>query len=412
MPAPSGTDTGQIKMFDPSQMMNNNANQPSVQLFNGQPETSNDQSQDYQQTQNGMVHNQNFQGQYYQNTDSQMNYGYQGQQFDPGQGQQFDPSQGQQFDHNQGQQFDLNQGQQFDPNQGQQFDQNQQYYWDPSQQMWLPQVPYQDYGQQWSNSDYQQPTQNSLNVNAEQFVPNYQQPGYDASQGQGFMTQDIGQGHTENDSLDLSQTSEGSTSFSQSNDTSGLGGLYHDGESSLSNSCANSIQDEKAQSQNLPHHVEQNDHIRTEISNESLSTVQFSSAGDVRDSIPNTEVSSLTGQMQGVSLYDNNNAESVGNDNTIQRTVGEQPPSFNVQHGSQEGGVVPESSPGGSQNSEGLSDWEVVPPHNLAVPGQQSEGSTHSREGSIDNNVQFFIGSSRNSEEGGTPESFMQVKLI
>lgn len=48
-----------------------------------------------------------------------------------------------------------------------------------------------------------------------------------------------------------------------------------------------------------------------------------------------------------------------------------------------------------SDDQQSLVDWEVVPPQNLIVPGN------HSRQSSTDNNVQFFIGSSRNSPGSG-----------
>ncbi|XP_060066100.1 uncharacterized protein LOC132546405 [Ylistrum balloti] len=48
-----------------------------------------------------------------------------------------------------------------------------------------------------------------------------------------------------------------------------------------------------------------------------------------------------------------------------------------------------------ADDQQSLGDWEVVPPQNLIVPGN------HSRQSSTDNNVQFFIGSSRNSPGSG-----------
>ncbi|XP_062604933.1 serine/threonine-protein kinase fray2-like [Saccostrea cucullata] len=370
---PAQQQTNGPSQFDPAQQDANTGHQQ--EAFNGQPENYN------------MGHDPSWNWNYAQQDPSQFGqnpnmYGHQGQMY---------------YDHNQGQWVFY-----------EQYDQTHGY--DPSQGNMQPE-------QQFNGSNIETPSGN-FPQNYNEYGGNY--TGYEYSENMGTNSHPLsdGQHHEQNtdqsvdsEKLDQSSTSQGMSGFFQNDDydTESNTGTYDSSfqESSLQNSL-NQMQEEK--------HA--GDVIKPEISGESLQTLNYStgSLDTAANAVSTPSVQQVTDQMQEMSMSTQGQFEDLKESETNTQ----HPPEGNdlnqsAIHGQVNStGNVSENVSGGSPHSDdqhGLSDWEVVPPESsqmLEVPGGETK---HSREGSLDNNVQFFIGSGKNSDDGSarhTPESSQQ----
>ncbi|KAJ8300915.1 hypothetical protein KUTeg_022434 [Tegillarca granosa] len=446
---PQNTTTGNIQFFNPGQFQNNSQQQefdltkPVQGADNSQKSALNGQIpgqhagdwnswgnsnwtvQNNQETNSvgqGHYHNQvqgydqssQNQGQVYQNQTEQYQQGHsdqvaefqgQNQYGYEGQGPYFDPSQ--QFNNQ-------------DPNVMQNWQQQQHHHFGQYnyQQNWNGQENHQNWNLQ-DNNVPQNENNGSFNLTSMQQDPNMlyqQQPGSDGQNvlnytGQG-QNQDAGTGHPvnqefygdqtqESDPLNSSQASDvsyDSTSCSQSitdAESSAASGFFNRSGSepplsSSGGSVLNQIPQDRPSEQ---HGNATGSSFHQEISNESLRTVQESSNEGIDKSL-NPSVEAISGQLQQTSLDGAptlpppavaiNSADANGS--------AQKHPTENNENS--------ESTSPQSDDTHGLSDWEMVPPQ-LTLSGH------HSREGSLDNNnVQFFIGSSKNSSTGSTPLSF------
>ncbi|XP_061183855.1 uncharacterized protein LOC133192032 isoform X3 [Saccostrea echinata] len=389
---PQNTDPGGVKLFNPAQFAEQ-TNGPSQfnpvqqdastghqqEAFNGQPENYN------------MGHDPSWNWNYTQQDQSQIAqnpnmYGHDGQMY---------------YDQNQGQwvfygQYDQTLG--YDPSQGN-MQQEQQY----------------------NGSNMEAPSGNF----AENFPQNFNQyggnyTGYEYSENMVTNSHPLSDGehHEQNtdqsvDSakLDQSSTSQGMSGFFQNDDyeTESNTGTYDSSfqESSLQNSLDQMHEEKHA-----------NEVIKQEISGESLQTLNYStgSLDTAANPVSTASVQQITDQLQNISVSTQGQfEESKESETNTQHPIVGNDLNQSAIHGQVNStGNVSENVSGGSPHSDdqqGLSDWEVVPPESsqmLEVPGGETK---HSREGSLDNNVQFFIGSGKNSDDGSarhTPESAQQ----
>lgn len=330
-------------------------------------------------------------------------------------------------------------GQVYDPNQSQAVGQDNgygSYYYDQNQGQWVPTYGQYDQSYDPDQANYQENMvhgqQDITNTEAQSgnFDPSYNHyhgnygytdPGASESAGTHVDTFSDGQ-HPEqvtdqsvdSENLDQSSTSQGMSGFFQNDD--------YESESNTG-TCDNSAHGSSLQNSfnQIQQPVPAEDVMKPEISSESLQTVNFSTGsldtGMVMNSVIAPHVQQVTDHFQQISVSDQEQPENLKHEETNTPA----PPSGNdvnqsAMHGQVHStGNVSENVSGGSPHSDdqqGLSDWEVVPSEPsrmLEVPGGDIRPS---QEEALDSNVQFFIGSSKNSDDGSarhTPETAPQV---
>ncbi|XP_033732469.1 LOW QUALITY PROTEIN: uncharacterized protein LOC117321945 [Pecten maximus] len=341
------------------------------------------------------------------------------------------PDTNQQVDTNQGHNVPGNvdasayQGQFYDHNQqAHQHYYNQQQYQDPGQQTQGQEVHgqqnwgHQQYGynQTWNNTELNQQHQPiNNNYNGQQiFQPNQEhgQPynvvnqeqvhgHFNLEQSQDhFNNQGYNQEHVfnqqkgENDGLNSSAASNYSGSLTQSSvheDQGSTSGFYQnaDPEDVGFMGQNHSVQEPIVNSGNTnpPNIVHSSANDGAQLHMGVMGGEQLEHSQDKSDM--NTVIS----QVNHMTIQDN--GSSIGSVNSPQEQgFGIAPPVSSI-----DPHIDPVQANSGmmttSDDQQSLGDWEVVPPQNLVVPGN------HSRQSSTDNNVQFFIGSSRNSPGSG-----------
>lgn len=402
-------DPGGVKLFNPAQFTEQ-ANQPNqfnpaaqdahsahqpAEVFNGHPE------------------------QYNTGHDPNWNWNY----------SQSDPTQMAQDPNTYGQVYDPNQSQAV----GQDNGYGNYYYGDygQNQGQWVPNYGQYDPDQANYQENMVHGQQDITNTEAQSrnFDPSYNHygnygytdPGASESAGTHVDTFSDGQ-HPEqvtdqsvdSENLDQSSTSQGMSGFFQNDD--------YESESNTG-TCDNSAHGSSLQNSfnQIQQPVPAEDVMKPEISSESLQTVNFSTGsldtGMAMNSVLAPHVQQVTDHFQQISVSDQEQPENLKHDETNTPA----PPSGNdvnqsAMHGQVHStGNVSENVSGGSPHSDdqqGLSDWEVVPSEPsrmLEVPGGDIRPS---QEEALDSNVQFFIGSSKNSDDGSarhTPETAPQV---
>ncbi|XP_056012236.1 protein transport protein Sec16A-like isoform X4 [Ostrea edulis] len=435
------TDPGGVKLFNPAQFTEQ-ANQPNkfnptqqdgncvqeAEVFNGQQQnyTGQDPSWNWNSTQSDpsqMAPNPNVYGQVYDPSQFQavgQDNGYDKFYYDHNQGQwvpQYDQTQN----------HDLSQAH-YDPSQAH-YDPSQTHY-DPSQTHYDPsQTHYQNampQGQQFNESNTEAAGGNFL-PNFNQYDGNYSDHGSNEHAVTNFQTVSDGQHHEQvadqsfnSEILHQSSASQGmSEILHQSSASQGMSGYFqnddYETESNTGTYDSSSLQNSLNQVQmGKP----ADDLLKPEISSESLQTVNYS-AGSLdmaANSMSTPSVQQVTDEFKQIYVSEQGQCgDSKESETNIQCVSTGDDMNQSAMHGQVNStGNVLENVSGGSPHSDdqqGLSDWEVVPPESsqmLGVPGGESK---HSREGSLDNSVQFFIGSSKNSDDGSarhTPESAPQ----
>ncbi|XP_021349044.1 uncharacterized protein LOC110447583 isoform X3 [Mizuhopecten yessoensis] len=332
-------------------------------------------------------------------------------------------------------------GQAYDQTQQHQQYYNQQQYWDPNQQQNHQQVLNQqaqgqdfhghqdwanqqyDYNQTWNNTDYSQQQSQPLNnhYDGQQTF----QPHQENSQPYNIINQEQTQGHfnleqdqdhlanqgpnqehvynqqkVENDGLNSSAASNYSGSLNQSS--------IHEDQGSTSGFYQNTDPEDVGFMGQI--HVGEEPVVSSGIVNPP--NVVHSSANDnaplrmgmvggeqLESTQDRTDMIDVISQVNHMRIQDNESSGGVSySAKSVDRAqeqgfgIGQpvtsnDPPANLVQTNS---GMMATAD-----DQQSLGDWEVVPSQNLAVPGN------HSRQSSTDNNVQFFIGSSRNSPGSG-----------
>ncbi|XP_078325868.1 uncharacterized protein LOC111124202 isoform X11 [Crassostrea virginica] len=392
-PAHFGEQPNQPSQFSPSAQDASSGNQP-AEVFNGQPE------------------------QYNTGQDPAWNWNY----------SQSDPSQVAQNPNIYGQMYDPSQSQAIEQDHG-----NNGYYFDQNTQQWLPVYGQYDQTQGYdpSHNNFQdhmmhgQQPVSSAEFQSGNFTPNYNQYQGNYTDPGGSEILDSNNGSLRNGHHLEQVTDQAAVSadLDQTSGSQGMSGFFQNDDYETESNTETSDQGSSLQT-SVNHEqpgVPTENVMKSEISNESLQTVNFSTGsldnGATLNSGLTLNVQQVTEHVQQLSVSDKSLLGDFSKSETNTQSASDgNDTNQSAMHGQVHStGNVSENVSGGSPHSDdqqGLSDWEVVPPESsqmLEVPGGETKNS---RDESVDDNVKFFIGSSKNSDNGSarhTPETATQT---